>query len=444
MTGRAVIFIGAFLIGAFPYCGTVAGPRALGTEAEAGDIVGVGAGVETKARVGEGEAAAGTGVEARAITATNSLLTTVECEFPGRYNLEGNTGALLPLMNKLKLIRMGYPERVNIVHIGDSHIQAGFFTGRVRDNLNRDFSSAGRGLIVPLKITGTNEPVDYAVTSPNKWIWSRCSEWAPSMPAGLGGVAIATAEREISFEISSDEPFNQVTVFHHPEAPALGADAALLSGIECDPYGAENITYVSLAEETSRVRLNGRITDPSYAMPVFYGFLLENGRGGILYNSIGVNGCTYTHYNRSPQIVPLLSHLEPDLVIISLGTNDSYGTGFNKENLSRQIETLLLSIMENSPDAVILLTTPMECAVSTRNRTINKNVEKVREAIISAADRFSLPYWDMYRAVGGAGAMNIWLAGGLANKDKIHLTKEGYWKQGDMLHSAIINLYNSN
>ncbi len=60
-------------------------------------------------------------------------------------------------------------EPVSIVHIGDSHVQADIGTGTTRELLQYDFGNAGRGLVAPLKMSGTNEPSDYVFQSKNAW-----------------------------------------------------------------------------------------------------------------------------------------------------------------------------------------------------------------------------------------------------------------------------------
>ncbi|MDX5347767.1 MAG: hypothetical protein LPK19_11025, partial [Hymenobacteraceae bacterium] len=52
-------------------------------------------------------------------------------------------------------------EVVSVVHIGDSHIQADLFSGRVRQELHKYYGNAGRGLIFPYKVARTNEPWSY-------------------------------------------------------------------------------------------------------------------------------------------------------------------------------------------------------------------------------------------------------------------------------------------
>lgn len=57
---------------------------------------------------------------------------------------------------------------VSIVHIGDSHVQAEGNTSRTRRALQLRFGSAGRGLVAPLRLAGTNAPADYSITSASR------------------------------------------------------------------------------------------------------------------------------------------------------------------------------------------------------------------------------------------------------------------------------------
>src|SRR5688500_6243657 len=64
-------------------------------------------------------------------------------------NIIQNEGHLDDFYESLFQLKKGLPMKVNIVHIGDSHIQADFLTSPVRRNFQRQFGNAGRGLIVP-------------------------------------------------------------------------------------------------------------------------------------------------------------------------------------------------------------------------------------------------------------------------------------------------------
>ena len=372
---------------------------------------------------------------------------TVQSDSTAGY-LSGNVSSLDSIFLKMMELRGGSLDKLTILHIGDSHIQAGYLTGEVRRKFQHDFGNAGRGLIMPLKILGTNEPSDYAIISPNNWIAASCSKWEPSFDVGLGGIAIATGDKNIVFSIKSYEtPFNQVTAFHHAQAPLLVEDSIWSIGSVCDYFSTDMSTHIVLNQTTDSVVLRGDLSDPDYRTPIFFGFSLENGCGGVLYHSVGINGCSYEHYNRSPQIASQMSLLGANLIIVSLGTNDSFGRRFSAENSYNSILKFVKSLQENNPDAVIMLTTPMECCTRrvVRGRavySVNKNLSRVRDNIIRVADELSLVYWDMYSAAGGEGAMNKWYKDKLAQRDRIHLTKEGYAMLGDMFYEAFINSYN--
>ena len=51
----------------------------------------------------------------------------------------------------------------SLVYLGDSHIQADFGGAVLRSRMTNAAGSAGRGLIIPFKLAGTNQPADYGV-----------------------------------------------------------------------------------------------------------------------------------------------------------------------------------------------------------------------------------------------------------------------------------------
>ena len=68
--------------------------------------------------------------------------------------------------NKLKHLEETDSTSLNILHIGDSHIQAGFITEVLRTNFQEAFGNAGRGFVFPYKMAKTNGPFDVKFSSP--------------------------------------------------------------------------------------------------------------------------------------------------------------------------------------------------------------------------------------------------------------------------------------
>lgn len=61
-----------------------------------------------------------------------------------------NDSSLNNFFKKLDLLEKGQIDRLNIIHVGNSHTQAGFITGEIRNILQNRFGNAGRGLVFSL------------------------------------------------------------------------------------------------------------------------------------------------------------------------------------------------------------------------------------------------------------------------------------------------------
>ena len=81
---------------------------------------------------------------------------------------------------------------VSILHLGDSHIQAGFFPGTTASYLQEDFGNAGRGWVFPFNIAGTNGPEDYRWNSTGRWQAARIVDRYKDDPLGPGAIVITS------------------------------------------------------------------------------------------------------------------------------------------------------------------------------------------------------------------------------------------------------------
>lgn len=357
-------------------------------------------------------------------------------------------GVLEPFVCRLVALRQGGEGVVSVFHIGDSHVQAGFLTDTLRMFFQRDFGSAGRGLVAPLRLIGTNEPFGYRITSPNRWTGYRCTGASADCPVGVTAMALATDEPDARFTISARDSFSLVRAFHHPHAPLLLAPDSLAAGIACPCGDTEEMTAVVLDRPVTETALWAPVRDSLYDTPVFYGFSLENGRPGVLYHASGINGTTFEHLNRNgEELVRQSALLAPDLIVVSLGTNDSFGRNYNTEYVYRQIVSFVRSLQRVNPGVPLLLTAPMEFCKRQYSkgryvRVVNPNGARTAALIGRAAAECGAAFWDFYRAAGGAGANGRWQQAGLVRRDRIHLSEEGYTLQARMLYNAFVDYYN--
>ncbi|MDL2230175.1 GDSL-type esterase/lipase family protein [Alistipes sp. OttesenSCG-928-L06] len=344
---------------------------------------------------------------------------------------------------------------VSVFHLGDSHIQAGFLTGTVMRNFHRDFGNAGRGLITPLKMAKTNEPTDYVIRSARTWESSRLVQANRPFPVGVGGVSISIREPNFSLTISAlekteeeDYSFNRVHVLKYPGAPELSVD---------DPNLHQTASYiVDESPFQSTIVLNRNVSELTLAghakerrdSSIYYGFVLENTRNGVLYHSAGINGAQFLHWTRPETFSEQSSILHPDLIILSMGTNEAQSTrGFSPERFEAQIDTVVCRLREKNPQAVLLFTTPPE---SFLRRVVNRravyspngHIEAISEVIRAYTRKHGYACWDLYTIAGGAGSCEMWKEAGLFGRDNLHFTVEGYNTLGNYLYRAILKGYN--
>ena len=347
---------------------------------------------------------------------------------------------------------------VEIVHLGDSHVQAGFYSGQVMRLLHGVFGNAGRGWISPLKLARVNEPKDYRITSltVKEWVVGRCVQKEPGCPWGLGGIGIRPRAKTLDFAVGisplrgAGYEFSELHLYRDARTLRLlpGAADARWTEAVCgiDPRVPNIIVDTfRLADTVDSLHLysvDEEMPDDCGTDGSYYGFSLLNGQPGILYHSIGQNGAMFTNYT-SHEYVRQLSLLNPSLLIVSLGTNEAHvvARNFRKEEFIARIDGFIRLVREYLPATAILLTTPAENFRRTRNGFVrNENIAQVASAITAYAEEEGLACFDLYHATGGVNSCRKWHSERLLGRDRVHYTVEGYYEQGKLLYKALIRL----
>ena len=333
---------------------------------------------------------------------------------------------------------------LRIVYLGDSHIQADFGGDVVRQRLNRAAGNAGRGLIIPFKIAGTNQPNDYTFSTTGPTVASRLLKqpWPTDMP--FTGIGVQTLDHETTFHITVPTEANQLRILYRgpePEIKAVyGSDVA--QAVEHSIVSASHVNIDSaMTDLHMRVACDAETT--------IAGVVLENGNPGVLFHSIGNNGATYSTYNEVDRFGKELRQLSPYLVIIALGTNEAFGT-FTEESLATDMAVLIADIRRYSPQAKIMLVTPTECYRKRyrwrrgRRRqagmTVNTKVLRARNVVAEYAREHGIPLYDTYELAGGTGAAAKMKQAQVLGRDGVHFTSAGYRLWGSLLSDALLEV----
>jgi lysophospholipase L1-like esterase len=135
---------------------------------------------------------------------------------------------------------------------------------------------------------------------------------------------------------------------------------------------------------------------------------------------------------------PLASN--PDVVILSFGSNDSAGA-VNKEEYIANYQKLVDNIRQRAPNADIVVVGPSDGDSITGANKGNTlpGLDTVVEAQKEVAQRNGLDFFDLRASMGGAGSIEQWHNQGLAADDKLHFTNAGYQKIGQAIGDHIKN-----
>ena len=163
----------------------------------------------------------------------------------------------------------------------------------------------------------------------------------------------------------------------------------------------------------------------------FYGFqFLKNVNKGVVFNTVGVNGATYGDFLKYSLQIEQLNSIQPDLVMISLGTNESLSS-ITKEDFQKNILDLVSKFKEQNPNLPILLISP------TDNRLKSQKIKEIVSWIEESAQLKKVAFFNLYEATGGSGYFKKALNKKEANTDGVHFLRPGYEFQAEKIWTAL-------
>jgi lysophospholipase L1-like esterase len=169
-----------------------------------------------------------------------------------------------------------------------------------------------------------------------------------------------------------------------------------------------------------------------------FGISVENGFNGIVYHAIGVNGAKFVHYVKAKYFVQQTSKLTPALFVIALGTNESMDNPYLDKDFETRVENLVTSLRERNPLSKFLFVTPQQ---NVQKETINPGVKTIRDKILKFAVENGYAIWDVYAFTGGSASPALWKEKNLLGRDGVHLTRDGYEYQANLLYHALMKGY---
>lgn len=361
---------------------------------------------------------------------------------------------------------VAHAQTVRILQIGDSHTASDTFTGPLREALQARFGDGGRGYLFAGTPWSSYRQRDASYSMSKGWsggvgirggfsgfslggarvYTDRAGEWLERGPCRRCEGGRQATHLRVHYLRAPDAGAFQITIDDQPPIRIeSAADVESLGIFE---------TPVSPGEHTLRIESlgGGRVT--------LFGTSFEDDAGGVILDSLGVNGAQLRHYLSFNEAFTQdeLRSLQPDLIVVAFGANEALSSRYQvKDPRNQALELLeklevyrneILALLERyraaAPEAECLLLLPPDMLSSASTSCLDYHFES--EALtglrcvqqpppnyagILNAQRFAAltagcAIWDQQRAMGGEGGMDVWRELKLGARDGVHLSSSGY------------------
>jgi lysophospholipase L1-like esterase len=369
----------------------------------------------------------------------------------------GDSTAFLKLYDKISKVVADKNDYVTVVHIGGSHVQGGTWSNTFISAFQEKYITAGGGYFVfPYKIAKTNSPPYTRSFSTGNWKKCRAVGKDFCLPLGMSALSVSTVDSSSTFGVvltrkAACKMVNSIRVYHNFNSgysfrPVIN-DTIKLEREDRPEEGFTRFTFVMPLDSFSfrliRVDSSAIAGDTLNKQFELYGFSLENHLApGFYLAGLAANGASTTSFLRSSLFASQFKTLNADMVILSLGVNDTQSKGFEKGDFIENYDSLITLIRSVNPDAAILLTTTTDNYI--RKKTSNKRTIAAKDAMFDLMTRQHIAVWDLFTIMGGYRSMPKWVAAGLASKDKVHFTNKGYTLIGNMMFEAFQRSFDHN
>ncbi len=358
---------------------------------------------------------------------------------------------------------------VRILQFGDSHTAADMMTGTARHVLQSRFGDGGRGFVAigrPWRtywqdgIHAPGSSRDWQTLSllgkidHGKWVFGDGCY-------GLNGVCMVTNHRDARTWTEITSPSSRIEVDYW-EQPNGGSFDLVVDGAATTVHtrGATQVSaFKSVDVPDGPHKLELRTHGDGDVR--LFGVALDRSQVGVVYDALGINGARTAHISKTNEahFDEQLRHRAPSLVVLAYGTNESADER-PLEDVEREIGGALGRVLRAVPTASCLLLGPPDRAItfpSDNPYADPKDGKDGGSAIWATAPRLEqivalerrlagaagCAFYDQFGAMGGSGTIAAWAEQDppRAQRDRVHLTRDGYAFLGTHFATDVLAAY---
>ena len=158
---------------------------------------------------------------------------------------------------------------------------------------------------------------------------------------------------------------------------------------------------------------------------------------GIQFKYSFKNGMRFSHFKSSEEYYNRIVAFKPDILILNLGTNDAYTEQFSVKKFQKDMETFYSGLIKRLPNVKVVFVTPYPNILKLKTgEKVNKNNRVASDEILQFVKTHPNTYAvDVNETFG-----TTFIDSPKLNRDKIHLTVQGYNMLGKEVGEGINRL----
>jgi len=345
--------------------------------------------------------------------------------------------ALKEVYNVLEKLPSSNDSIFSVLHIGDSHVEIGQFSGEIKRQLEKKYGKSEDAWMFPYQFFNKQSQKVFPIDTVG--IWKRASIKLPNDKKELGvtglGFYLHSESGKLTFTSNALYPeITKISLLHYYDGNPLPLHF----------YKGKIHTQV-ISKNTAITEITFSSTEKEYTLEfaqsenmLIYAIKLNSHpKRGISYHKFGVAGSTLQQFvTNTPLFMEQFRALKPNLLIISLGTNDSYIDTLNEQRLLHEVRMFTEKLSRSSTKTKILFTTAPDTKYDDRRPQRLTEINRIIRTI--SFENPSIALWDLHQIMGGDGSVDEWIKKNYLIFDHLHFTSAGYKLQGELFMEAFL------
>lgn len=314
------------------------------------------------------------------------------------------------------------PGNFDIVHIGDSHIEMAAFTTGMLAIFKQHGSHFQEGWFLP--------PFGFETICQKKDYYRLIDIKRNQEINGLTGrhILLSTGEKRISLRRQNDIR-ELAFILESTEKPLK---------VKCQDreyhlnHGSSGLRVEQLKIDKKTKEVNLRFKLASKETAILYGIKINKPKK--TYSNFGVSASTFDEFFSAAKLEKQIALLQPNLIVVSLGTNDSYSPNYDSITFTRRLIHFQQILSKFKETKAVFMTVP-DTYFELKNPP---HLEQINRILRRFCREQKIALWDWNAIMGGKGSMILWEKSRFSNGDYLHFSKPVYQKFGVLFGEALL------